>query len=98
MTSLYSINLHIMGKSNIPLLTQTTFANTAEKAGAFVFGGRDSLNVWGWEVSARDASIFVFVIVVITMVSILLYLFFGTDIGTAMRASVDKSRLSVHGL
>src|SRR5262249_15238401 len=27
MTSLYSINLHIMGKSNIPLLTQATFAN-----------------------------------------------------------------------
>ena len=93
MTSLYSINLHIMGKSNIPLLTQTTFANTAEKAGAFVLGGRDSLNVWGWEVSTRDASIFVFVIVMITLVSILLYLFFLTDIGTAMRATGDNSQM-----
>ena len=93
MTSLYSINLHIMGKSNIPLLTQTTFANTAEKAGAFVLSGRDSLNVWGWEVSARDASIFVFVIVVITIVSTLLYLFFGTQIGTAMRATGDNSQM-----
>lgn len=93
MTSLYSINLHIMGKSNIPLLTQTTFASTAEKAGAFVLGGRDSLNVWGWEVSTRDASIFVFVIVMITLVSILLYLFFLTDIGTAMRATGDNSQM-----
>jgi putative ABC transport system permease protein len=82
-----------MGKSNIPLLTQTTFANTAEKAGALVLRGRDSLNVWGWDVSGRDASIFVFVIVVITVVSILLYLFFGTDIGTAMRATGDNSQM-----
>src|SRR5215510_5882949 len=63
MTSLYSINLHIMGKSNIPLLTQTTFANTAEKVGALIFGAHDSMNVWGWEVSARDATISALLIV-----------------------------------
>src|SRR5436309_6475266 len=56
MTALYSINLHIMGKSNIPLLTQPTFATTAEKVGGVVLGGRTSVNVAGWEVSARDAS------------------------------------------
>ena len=93
MTALYSVNLHIMGKSNIPLLTQSTFANTAEKVGAVVFGGRESLNVWGWDVSARDASIFAFVIVFIAIVSILLYLFFVTDIGTAMRATGDNSQM-----
>ena len=37
--------------------------------------------------------IFVFVIVVITMVSMLLYVFFGTDIGTAMRATGDNSQM-----
>ena len=92
MTSLYSINLHIMGKSNIPLLTQTTFANTAEKAGALVLRGRDSLNVWGWDVSARrvyfrlcdcrdhrslDTALPVF----------------RDDIGTAMRATGDNSQM-----
>ena len=93
MTSLYSINLHIMGKSNIPLLSQTTFANTAERVGSLVFGVRDSLNVWGWDVSARDASIFGFVILVIGVFSLLLYLFFITDIGTAMRATGDNSQM-----
>src|SRR5437660_7695005 len=73
MTALYSVNLHIMGKSNVPLLTQPTFATTSEKAGAVVLGGRESLNVAGWEVSGRDASVFVFVMIAIAIVSVLLH-------------------------
>src|SRR5207237_10782780 len=61
MTALYSINLHIMGKSNIPLLSQTTFATSAEKAGTLVLGARTSFSVWGWDVSSRDASVLFFV-------------------------------------
>ena len=93
MTSLYSINLHIMGKSNIPLLTQPTFANTAEKLGTLALGGRESLNVLGWDVSSRDASVFLFVIIVISIIGALLYLFFRTDLGTAMRATGDNSQM-----
>ena len=33
MTALYSINLHIMGKSNVPLLSETTLATMAERCG-----------------------------------------------------------------
>src|SRR6478735_7671190 len=32
MTALYSINLHVMGKSNVPLLSVITFGNYAEDA------------------------------------------------------------------
>src|SRR6478752_10658641 len=32
MTALYSVNLHVMGKSNVPLLNATTFGNYAEDA------------------------------------------------------------------
>src|SRR4029078_7532625 len=32
MTALYSINLHVMGKSNLPLLTARTLASMAESA------------------------------------------------------------------
>ncbi len=32
MTALYSVNLHVMGKSNVPLLSATTFGNYAEDA------------------------------------------------------------------
>src|SRR5579864_7631414 len=34
MTALYSINLHIMGKSNVPLLSATTMVTYAEHSGA----------------------------------------------------------------
>ncbi len=38
MTALYSINLHVMGKSNLPLLNETTLATRAEE-----FGGKYSV-------------------------------------------------------
>src|SRR5262245_41119856 len=56
MTALYSINLHVMGKSNLPLLNQTTLATRAEQLGQLLFGGTDDLNVAGWAVGVRDAS------------------------------------------
>jgi putative ABC transport system permease protein len=93
MTALYSINLHIMGKSNVPLLTEATFATTAEKLGSFALGERESLNVAGWDVSARDASVFLFAIFVIAAICGLLYAFFRTDLGTAMRATGDNSQM-----
>ena len=31
MTALYSINLHVMGKSNVPLLSERTLATMAEQ-------------------------------------------------------------------
>ena len=39
MTALYSVNLHIMGRSNVPLLGQRTASNYAERLGASVLGG-----------------------------------------------------------
>ena len=43
MTALYSVNLHVMGKSNIPLLSETTLATLAANAGTMFFGGTDSV-------------------------------------------------------
>src|SRR5947209_11673575 len=57
MTALYSVNLHVMGKSNLPLMDQATFATQAEALGKSLGGGRDQLPVMGWEVSMRDASL-----------------------------------------
>jgi putative ABC transport system permease protein len=93
MTALYSINLHIMGKSNVPLLTEATFATTAERLGSIALGGRDALDIAGWEVSAREASVFLFAIAVIAVVCSLLYIFFRTDLGAAMRATGDNSQM-----
>src|SRR5215472_11349722 len=55
MTALYSVNLHVMGKSNVPLLTERTLASIGEAAVRQMLGS-GPLHVAGWEVSARDAA------------------------------------------
>ena len=59
MTALYSVNLHVMGKSNLPLLSETTLATRAEHIGARLLGRRPTSTSFGWEVGARDASMLV---------------------------------------
>src|SRR5579862_2148673 len=56
MTGLYSVNLHVMGRSNLPLLGVDTLATISEHIGARMFGGSSDLDVVGWAVSVRDAS------------------------------------------
>src|SRR5216117_1359328 len=80
MTALYSINLHVMGKSNVPLTSQTTLSTYAESLGQRLEGSVTSINVFGWDVSLHDASILVFMLLVSAMIGGFLYLFFRTDL------------------
>jgi putative ABC transport system permease protein len=93
MTGLYSVNLHVMGKSNIPLLDVTTLATYAEQIGSRIFGAKSSLDVAGWPVSVRDASVLLGVVVFVAAVCVLLYYFLRTDLGTAMRATGDNPQM-----
>lgn len=93
MTALYSVNLHIMGKSNVPLLSEITLATYAERIGTGVLGGVDSINVLGWEVSGRDAAVLTLTFVAITLVGWALYAFLRTNLGTAMRATGDNDQM-----
>jgi putative ABC transport system permease protein len=93
MTALYSVNLHIMGKSNVPLLSATTLATYAEHVGTGVSGGATTFSVFGWEVSARDAAVLLLSFVIIALVGAILYLFFRTNLGTAMRATGDNAQM-----
>ena len=93
MTALYSINLHVMGRSNLPLLDQTTLATRAEQLGAFLFAGQADLNVAGWTVGARDASMLVSILLFVIVTGMLLYAFFHTHLGTAMRATGDNPQM-----
>ena len=92
MTALYSVNLHVMGKSNIPLLTATTFGNYAEDA-ARALGITGSVRLLGWEVSERDVSILVAVFGGIMIMAVALDWFFRTHLGTAMRATGDNPQM-----
>ncbi len=93
MTALYSINLHVMGRSNIPLINETTLATHADQIGSVVFGGRDVLQIVGWTVGMRDISMLLAVLVVVVLVGLFLYWFFRTQLGTAMRASGDNAQM-----
>jgi len=92
MTALYSINLHIMGKSNLPLMSQRTFASMADSAAQRGIGAA-SMQVLGWEVSSRDAGVFVCSLLAALVVGALLYLFFRTNLGTAMQAAGDNAQM-----
>ncbi|MGH9384282.1 MAG: ABC transporter permease [Vicinamibacterales bacterium] len=93
MTALYSINLHVMGRSNIPLLASPTFASSAAELGAILLGHQEYVHVLGWEIATRDVSVLLFAMAAAGFVGLALYVFFRTDLGTSMRATGDNSQM-----
>ncbi len=93
MTGLYSVNLHVMGRSNVPLLEVRTLATFAERFGGWVFQGTADLDGAGWAISVRDASMLLAVLLFVVLVCVALYFFFRTNMGTAMRATGDNPQM-----
>jgi putative ABC transport system permease protein len=92
MTALYSVNLHVMGKSNLPLLSERTLASMAESAGVRLLGA-PSVHVGMWEVGTREIAALVLSLAVAAIAGLALYLFFRTNIGTAMQAAGDNAQM-----
>lgn len=88
MTALYSVNLHVMGKSNIPLLTDTTLITYFES-----WGGAGQVNVLGWLVPASDLSVLASVLAIVILVSLALHLFLKTNIGVSLRAAGNNKQM-----
>jgi len=76
MTGLYSVNLHIMGKSNIPLLNSPTFVSLLSPI-------NPGLNPELWN--------FFFLVLLIVVIWMLTSLFLKTDFGLTMRATGNNS-------
>jgi len=93
MTALYSINLHVMGKSNVPLLSERTLATLAEHAVAWTRGSAGEFHVWGWSIGLRDGAMLLAALLVVTVAGVLLYAFFKTNLGTAMQAAGDNAQM-----
>jgi putative ABC transport system permease protein len=93
MTALYPVNFHVMGKSNVPLLSSTTLGNHAEDAARALGMTAGSLRLLGWDVSVRDVSILVGVFGAIVIMGFALDRFFRTHLGTAMRATGDNPQM-----
>jgi putative ABC transport system permease protein len=93
MTALYSINLRVMGGSNLSLSNAHTFATAANHLGGALAGGAESLMVWGWKVPVHDLSILLAAILIVGLLVAVLLAFFGTHLGLAMRATGDNSQM-----
>jgi len=92
MTALYSINLRIMGKSNLPLLESATLARQAESLGPRL-AGTPRLSAFGWSVGSGEVSVLVAAFAACVLVAVSLYAFLRTQLGTAMRATGDNERM-----
>ncbi|HXA18860.1 MAG TPA: ABC transporter permease [Thermoanaerobaculia bacterium] len=92
MTALYSINLHVMGQSNLPLLSATTLATYAQDLGRWI-SGHDSAMLLGWPVSTRDLGSLLLAAAIVLVIALILWLFFKTNLGSAMRASGDNEQM-----
>ena len=96
MTALYSINLRVMGKSNVSLfdpINQRSWGlnGWAKEYGDRWFGGQ--VNLLGWSVDAPDALMLAAIATLVFSVLAVLYWFFRTDWGTALRASGDNPQM-----
>lgn len=92
MTALYSVNLRVMGRSNIPFLGAETLGTYCERFGAQVFGGAQT-DVFGWSVSSADLMVFLLMLALVAATAFGLWAFLRTDLGTAMRASGDNPQM-----
>lgn len=93
MTALYSVNLHVMGKSNMPLLSQSTLFSWVEQFSLQLSGENSRVLLLGWSVAVKDLWLLLFCFIGISIFCLLLWWFFRTNLGTAMRATGDNDQM-----
>jgi len=93
MTGLYSVNLHLMGRSNVPLLDVRTIADQSQTVAMWLLG-REEIAIGVWVVPSREIVMLFAFALISCLVAVALYLFFRTDLGTAMRVSGNNEEMA----
>ncbi len=93
MTALYSINLRVMGRSNIPLLDVSTVSSAAEGVLKKITGGASRIDILGWQVPVGDLAVFVASLLIVVLIAIVLRAFLLTHYGTALRAAGSNPQM-----
>ena len=93
MTALYSINLRIMGRSNIPLLDTKTVSEGTRNLILQATDGSKNLLILGWSVPVSDLSYFITSLVFCIIIGIILHRFLLTHFGTALRATGNNPQM-----
>ena len=92
MTALYSVNLRVMGRSNIPLLDTRSVSDVFEQ----LLGGlapRGNLLVLGWKVGVRDLAMLLTAACLTVLVGVGIRWFLHTHAGTALRATGENAQM-----
>ena len=92
MTALYSVNLRVMGRSNVPLLNTRSISDPASQWLTNLTGG-DAILVLGWRVPVSEFAMLLTVLVITVAVAVLLRAFLATHLGTALRATGENPQM-----
>jgi putative tryptophan/tyrosine transport system permease protein len=92
-TALYSVNLHIMGRSNIALLDARTVGSDLLDGAVKVSGPVKTVPLFGRHVRFADMVNLAAVGLLVGALAWMLRAFLQTSIGTAMRATGDNPRM-----
>jgi putative tryptophan/tyrosine transport system permease protein len=92
-TALYSVNLHVMGRSNVPLLAARTVGTDLVNAVVKVSGPIETVRLLGREIRLRDTVNLAAVGLLVTALAGVLCAFLRTGLGTAMRATGDNPQM-----
>lgn len=93
MTALYSVNLYIMGKSTIPFLSSKSIIHYADNLTVKFFNGHERIIFLRREAYTSDIGTLLMVLALLLLFTILIYLFFKTNLGMAMRATGDNPQM-----
>ena len=92
MTALYSINLRVMGRSNVPLMNTKNISDPAVRILTRMAGG-DSLLIAGWRVPVPDLAMLLTVMLIVIVTAVLIQRFLLTHLGTALRATGENPQM-----
>ncbi len=93
MIALYSVNLRIMGRSNIPLLDARTVSSGTAAALERLGGGASRIGLLGWQVPLGDLAVLLTSALICILAGVLLHRFLFTHYGTALRAAGSNPQM-----
>jgi putative tryptophan/tyrosine transport system permease protein len=93
MTGLYSINLHIMGKSNLPLLSEKTLITYIDSFITETVKLPRMVPILGNPIPTLDIGILIAATIFVGLTALSMYAFFRTHLGTAMRATGNNPQM-----
>ncbi len=94
MTALYSINLRIMGRSNIPLLDVATVSDGFGRVLRLATDDASKVNLAGWLVPTSDLATLSSSLAICCVMGFLLRGFLLTHLGTALRVSGSNPQMA----